>query len=150
MATPFRLQTVLEVAARRLEVATVELQKLRGRLQQAQDKLSQLQGYRAEYEATLAASLSRGLPADRLRDFQAFLAKLARAIEAQSTEVARCRQAWQEEHQRWLRLRSREQALQVLRTRHEHGEALRDARIEQKEQDEFALRRGRDRSASGS
>ena len=150
MGAPFRLQTVLELAARRLEVATVELQKLRARLQQAQEKLDQLQGYRAEYEASLAAALAQGLPADRLRDFHAFLAKLARAIEAQGAEVARSRQAWEEEHQRWLRLRSREQALHVLRTRHEHSESVRDARAEQKQQDEFALRgvtQGRDRKA---
>jgi flagellar FliJ protein len=147
MAAPFRLQTVLDLAARRLEVATVGLQKLRLRLQQAQDKLDQLQGYRREYEASLAAALAQGLPADRLRDFQAFLAKLARAIEAQAAEVVRSRQAWEEEHQRWLRLRSREQALQVLRVRHEHSESVRDARAEQKQQDEFALRRGRDREA---
>jgi flagellar protein FliJ len=144
MAAPFGLQTVLELAARRLDVATAELQKLRARLQQAQDKRDQLQGYRGEYEASLAATLAQGLPADRLRDFQAFLAKLARAIEAQGAEVVRCRQAWEEEHQRWLQLRNREQALQVLRARHEHSESVRDARIEQKQQDEFALRRGRD------
>ena len=141
MAAPFRLQTVLELAARRLDVATAELQKLRARLQQAQARLDQLQGYRTEYEASLAAALSQGLPADRLRDFQAFLAKLARAMEAQGAEVARCRQSWEEEHQRWMRLRNREQALQVLRVRHEHSESVRDARIEQKQQDEFALRR---------
>ncbi len=140
MVAPFRLQTVLELAARRLDVATGELQKLRARLQQGQEKLDQLQGYRAEYEASLAAALTQGLPADRLRDFQAFLAKLARAIEAQGAEVARLRQAWEEEHQRWLRLRNREQALQVLRERHEHSESVRDARVEQKQQDEFALR----------
>jgi flagellar FliJ protein len=141
MAAPFRLQTVLDLAARRLDAATVELQKLRVRLQQAQDKLDQLHGYRAEYDASLATALSQGLPADRLRDFHAFLAKLARAIDAQGAEVARCRQAWEEDHQRWLRLRNRQQALQVLRARHEHSEAIRDARVEQKQQDEFALAR---------
>jgi flagellar protein FliJ len=150
MAAPFRLQTVLELAQRRLDVATVELQKLGVRAQQAQEKLDQLHGHRAEYRANLTATLARGLPADQLRDFHAFLAKLGRAIDAQGAELARCRQAWQDEHQRWLRLRSREQALQVLRARHEQNEARRDARVEQKQQDEFALQHGRaERSDSG-
>jgi flagellar FliJ protein len=144
MAAHFRLQAVLDLAGRRLDAATGELQKLRARLQQAQDKLEQLHGYRAEYQTALAAALAEGLEVDRLRDFQAFLAKLARAIEVQSAEVQRCRRAWEEEHQRWLQLRAREQALQVLRTRHEHAESQRDARVEQKQQDEFAHRRGRD------
>jgi flagellar FliJ protein len=144
MAERFRLQAVLDLAGRRLDAATVELQKLRARLQQAQDKLDQLHGYQAEYQAALGAALAQGLEADRLRDFQAFLSKLARAIEAQATEVQRCRRAWEEEHQRWLQLRSREQALQVLRTRHERAESQRAGRVEQKQQDEFARRRGRD------
>jgi flagellar FliJ protein len=141
MAAPFRLQTVLELAGRRLDVATAELQKLRARLQQAQDKLEQLEAYRSEYEVALTAALREGLPADRLRDFRAFMAKLARAIEGQGIETQRCRQAWEEEHKRWLRLRSRQQALQVLRERHERSESLRDARVDQKQQDEFALKR---------
>jgi flagellar FliJ protein len=147
MAAEFRLQAVLDLAGRRLDAATVELQKLRARLQQAEHKLEQLHGYRAEYRAALAAALGEGLEADRLRDFQAFLAKLARAIEAQDSEVQRCRQAWEQEHQRWLQLRSREQALQVLRTRHERAESQRAQRIEQKQQDDFARRRGRDEPA---
>ena len=61
----------------------------------------------------------------------------------------RCRQTWEEEHQRWLRLRNREQALQVLRARHEHSESVRDARIEQKQQDEFALQDAKERPSDG-
>jgi flagellar FliJ protein len=147
MAAQFRLQAVLDLAGRRLDAATVELQKLRARLQQAQDKLDQLHGYRAEYQTVLGAALAEGLEADRLRDFQAFLAKLVRAIETQAAEVQRCRQAWEEEHQRWLQLRSREQALQVLRTRHERAESQRAGRVEQRQQDEFARKRGRDEPA---
>lgn len=147
MAAQFRLQAVLEVATRRLDAATAELQKLRDRLQQAQDKLDQLHGYRAEYRAALDAALAEGLEADRLRDFQAFLAKLARASQAQAAEVERCRTAWEHEHRRWLELRNREQALQVLRTRHERAQSQHAARLEQKQQDEFASKRGRDEPA---
>ena len=82
MATAFRLQTVLELAARRLDVATAELQKLRVREQQAQTRLDQLQDYRTEYEANLAAQLLQGLPADRLRDFQAATATRRRVAGA--------------------------------------------------------------------
>lgn len=143
----FRLQPVLDLAARRLDAATAELQRLRVRLRQAQDQLDRLHGFRMEYEAALAAALAQGIEADRLRDFRAFLAKLMRAIEGQGAEVQRCQRAWEEEHQRWLGLRSREQALQVLHARHQRSEAQRAARLEQKGQDELAGKRRRDEGA---
>jgi flagellar FliJ protein len=150
MATAFPLQTVLDYAARKLEVSGAELQKLRTRWQQAQDKLDELRGYRTEYEAGLAAALAKGLEADRLRDYQAFLGKLARAIEAQSAEVEHCKHAWEEARASWLRLRSREQALQVLRERHAQREARGETRAEQKQQDEFALKAMRERPLGSS
>jgi flagellar FliJ protein len=140
MARPFRLQTLLDLGAHHLDAAALELQKLHGALLQAQGKLDQLRAFQAEYEVTLATSMAQGLEADRLRDFQRFLTKLTLAIRSQSTEVERCRQAWTQQHRRWLDLRQREQALIALRERHAQAEALRDRRRDQKEQDEFALR----------
>ena len=140
MARPFRLQTLLELGAHRLDAAALELQKLRGVLQQAEAKLEQLRQFQAEYEAALSKALVEGVEADRLRDFQRFLAKLRLAMQAQGGEVDRCRQAWTLQHRRWLDLRQREQALAALRDRHAEAEALRERRREQKEQDEFALK----------
>jgi flagellar FliJ protein len=145
MAKPFRLQTVLDLAGRKLESAGAQLQELRASWQRAQEQLDDARSHRAQYEAHLASALSQGLEADRLRDFQAFLGRLGQAIDAQSAQVQRCRQAWEEARSRWLQLRSREQALQILRERHKQREARGEAGIEQKQQDEFALRglRGR-------
>jgi flagellar FliJ protein len=141
----FTLKTVREVAQRRLDTATRELRRLADRRAEAQTKLDQLEGFRREYEAQLQQALVRGLEADRLRDYQQFLVKLARAIEAQGAELARCTQAWEEQHRAWLELRSREQAFGVLEERHELSEAVREGRREQKQQDEFALTSHRDR-----
>ena len=140
MAQPFQLQTVLELAAQRLDAATIELQGLRTRWEEAQSKLDQLRAFRDEYRARLAIDLKQGLEADRLRDFHAFLAKLERAIETQSGVVERCRHSWQEAYQRWLQLRSREQAMRVLRQRHMATEAEQERRVEQKQQDERATK----------
>jgi flagellar FliJ protein len=144
MARRFPLQPVLDLAQRRLETATAQLQKLGVQRQDAEAKLAQLQSFQVEYRANRAQALTQGMEPDRLRDFDAFLVKLERAIEVQGAEVARARQAWEAEHERWLALRGREQALSVLERRHAALQARQAARAEQKQQDEFAARKGRD------
>lgn len=144
MAQAFRLQLLLDLAGTRLEAATQELYRRRIQWDEAQGKLDQLLAYQREYEAGLGARLVEGLPADQLHDYRLFLDKLDRAIRAQTEQVARHRQAWEEEHARWLQVRQRKQALEVLEHRHRLSEAGLEARREQKQQDEFALRAGKD------
>lgn len=139
MAADFSLQAVLDVASRRLEVAGLELQSLGARRQQAQSKLDQLLEFQDEYRSGLARALTKGLEADRLRDYRAFLDKLTRAIEVQTAEVRRCQDAWEHAYQQWLELRAREQAMLVLKQRHGAAAVHRERRQEQKQQDEFAL-----------
>jgi len=140
MARPFRLQTLLDLGVHRLDAAALELQKLHVALERAESKLEQLRDIQRKYDAALLASMTRGVEADRLRDFQRFLAKFKLAVEEQAAETQRCQEAWTHQHERWRDLRQRERALDALRTRHARTERLRDQRREQKEQDEFALR----------
>ena len=140
MARPFRLQTLLDLGVHRLDAAALELQKLHAALERAESKLEQLRDIQRKYDAALLASMTRGVEADRLRDFQRFLAKFKLAVEAQAAETQRCQEAWTHQHERWRDLRQRERALDALRTRHARAERLRDQKRQQKEQDEFALR----------
>jgi flagellar FliJ protein len=140
MAQPFRLQVLLDLARDRLEAASVELQRLRQQWGEAQTKLDQLSGYQTEYAGALQERLSAGIAAHLLSDYRLFLDKLARAIRAQGDEVERRRIAWEQAHVRWLSLRQREQALEVLLQRHRAMQALHESRREQKQQDEFALK----------
>ncbi len=137
----FRLLPLLELAQRRLDAATAELQQLAARRQEAESKLAQLRGFLHEYRASLEEGLVTGMELDRVRDFHAFLAKIERAIGLQSAEVERARATWESANERWLALRRDEQALSVLRQRHAAAETLREARRDQKRQDEFAARR---------
>jgi flagellar FliJ protein len=140
MAQVFRLQPLLELTDRRLDAATAELQQLRARLDQEQARHAQLEGFDAEYRAALQRALREGLEAERLRDYREFLDKLARALRVQSEEVLRCRRTWEEALARWQALRQRQQALSVLKSRHASEQARHEARVEQKQQDEFARR----------
>ena len=136
----FPLQHVLDAAQRHLEAATTELQTLATRRHEAHAELQRLEGIQAEYRASLRQGLAQGMEADRLRDFRAFLDKLERAIALQGAEARRCVQAWEAGHRRWLELRARQEALSVLQRRHRAAERVGEARVEQRQQDEFALR----------
>lgn len=140
MARAFRLQLLLDLAQRHLDAATIELQRLRVQWNEAQEKRDQLTVYETEYANGLRARLGAGMPVHQANDYRLFLDKLARAIQAQSEEVERRRVAWEASHARWLGLRQRQEALAVLAQRHGVAEAIVEARREQKEQDEFALR----------
>jgi flagellar FliJ protein len=141
MASDFALQPLLDLAGRRLEAATAELQRLAALRQQAEDSLAQLQSRQAEYLTGLQRALARGIEPDRLRDYRAFLSRLERAIGLQSEELERRRRAWAEAHARWLELRRRERALAVLEQRHHRAEAVREGRREQRRQDELTVRK---------
>lgn len=138
----FRLQVLLDLAHRRLDAATAELQRLRGNWQGAQDKLDQLKNYEAEYAATLEKHLAAGIAVPQLNDYRLFLAKLAAAVLAQMEEVKRRQKLWETEHASWLVLRQKQQALEVLGERHLAAEAMVESKREQKQQDEFASRSG--------
>lgn len=149
MAEPFPLQVLLDLAQNRLEAASAELQRLRHQWQEAQAKLDQLASYQTEYTAGLQERLSTGIPAHLLSDYRLFLDKLARAIRAQGDEVDRRRLVWEKEHAQWLALRQREQALDVLLQRHRATQVLHESRREQKQQDEFAQKGGKDNPLRG-
>ena len=149
MAQPFRLQVLLDLARDRLEAASAELRRLRHHWQEAQAKHDQLTGYQKEYASGLQERLSTGIPAHLLTDYRLFLDKLARAIRAQGDEVDRRRIAWEQEQARWLTLRQREQALEVLLQRHQATQVLHESRREQKQQDEFAQKARKDNPQRG-
>lgn len=145
MAAAFPLQTYLDVLAFRLERATADLQRLNSALEQARGKLHTLQGYQREYQAGLVERLGRGLPGHQAADYRAFLGKLERAVAEQGREVQRQENRTREAQAAWLELRRQQDAIGVLRERHLAGEAQRELRLEQKEQDEFAARAARGR-----
>jgi flagellar FliJ protein len=140
MARRFPLQFVLEHSQSRLDDAAKRLAQLKAQWQLAEEKLTQLEAYRRDYGERMGQTARAGMSVMALRDYQLFLAKLDGAIETQRAEVARCRGAWEEGRAEWLVCRGKLKAFQALEQRHTAREAVREARLEQKEQDESARR----------
>jgi flagellar FliJ protein len=138
MAKAFHLQPLVELALDRSQAAAQALAKLKQIWQEAENKRDQLQVYLQEYQARLHQQSQSGLSAMQWRDYQAFMHKLELAIEAQTLEIERCRQAWERGQVEWQAQEHEVNAYQTLRKRHDEAERKRDEKLDQKQQDEFA------------
>ncbi|MBU0592312.1 MAG: flagellar export protein FliJ [Gammaproteobacteria bacterium] len=146
MARKFQLQPLLDLSQNHMDSAAKNLQALKARWNDAEEKLKQLLAYRDSYRERLRESGSGGTSAMALRDFQLFLIKLDTAIKLQQDEVTRCQSRWEAGRQEWLRQRGKLKAFDTLSQRHRRAETKRENQIEQKEQDELSSNK-RDRSS---
>jgi len=103
----------------------------------AQLQLEQLIGYRSEYSSSRG---SNGLSAGQLKDYQFFLNKLNQSIDQARINILNKKQLCEQQKINWLKTRSRSKALDAVIVKYRIQEAQIEARIEQKEQDEFASR----------
>ena len=103
----------------------------------AQLQLEQLIGYRTEYNSSRVNSAQR---ATQLRDYQLFLNKLNLSIEQARINILNKKQICEQQKLNWLKTRSRSKALDAVIVKYQMQEAKIEARIEQKEQDEFSSR----------
>ncbi len=103
----------------------------------AQLQLEQLIGYRSEYSN---GRVSDGLRAAQLKDYQLFLNKLNKSIDQARINILNKKQACEQQKLNWLKTRSRSKALDAVIIKYQIQEAQIEARIEQKEQDEFSSR----------
>lgn len=141
MARKFPLQPLLDLSQNNVDSAAKNLQALKVRWNDAEEKLKQLLTYRESYRERLRESGSGGTSAMALRDFQLFLAKLDTAIKLQQDEVTRCQSRWGDGQQEWLRQRGKLKAFDTLSQRHRRTEEKRENQIEQKEQDELSSKK---------
>ena len=138
MARRFQLQTLLDLAKNHSDDAAKQLHVLKTRWHESEENLRQLMVYREEYRARLAHSMKQGMRAMSCQDFHRFLGKLDQAIKQQAAEVDAAKARWEEGKREWLNRRRKVQAYDTLHQRHLRSEATREARLEQREQDEFA------------
>ena len=138
MSRRFPLQALVDLSADRVEAAERRLQALDAERRQAREKLAQVEAYRVEYKERLQRSLAAGMNVMQVRDWHAFLARLDEACVQQSNEVGMREAAYLSGQNDWLEQRRRTKAFDALATRHERTEGVREARLEQRLQDDHA------------
>jgi flagellar FliJ protein len=138
MPARFPLQTLLEVADRRLDAATAELGALRERCRQLRDELAMREAKLQDQRETLTSAMFLGLRADRLRDALWFLEQQTATVKLRQEALAHAEQEGERAQLRWLQLRRDWQGLDALRLRHVRAQGAAEMRREQRMQDEFA------------
>lgn len=138
MPRQFTLQPLHDLAQSRVETATRELAALKQQWALQEDKLQQLFAYQAEYRQRLHDTLTQGVDMTRMRDFQVFLYKLDLAIRQQRVEIDQAKLRWENGQRVWMEERRKLKTYDVLKTRHQRKEDIREGRVEQREQDEHA------------
>lgn len=138
MARLFPLQPLFDLAQNRVDEAARKLGQLKAIWHNAEEKLRQLQAYREDYRAKLHETVQGGMGATQMRDFHLFLEKLETAIRHQTKEVERCQLKWDEGQLEWLEQRRKLKTYDTLSQRHQKLEQKREAKIDQRDQDEYA------------
>ncbi len=140
MSKPFPLQILLDLAQDHCDAAAAQLGVVNGHDRDMQQRLQLLLAYRSEYTARLANVAQTGMHSVGWRNFHEFIAKIDSAIEQQRELVARARQQVESGQRHWHAQQRRLKSFDTLSQRHYVAERRSESRLEQKEQDEFALR----------
>jgi flagellar FliJ protein len=132
------VQHIVDEAQKRLAMSVAAFEK---RVLDGEVKLGELERYKAEYEQSFAQRAGRGIGVMELRDYQAFLARLAEAIKQQQALVNRARADHQAERVKWQEALKRSKALGHVVERWQAEERHVTERREQRESDERAQRK---------
>ena len=140
MAPSDRLKPVHDVAEKREQSAARLFGDAKRILKDQESRLEQLLLFQTEYRERFDADLRGGMSANRLQEYQIFMAKLDRAIKQQEAAVEFSRHESKQKKQHWKEKHVRTQAIGKAMDRFRKEERHEQERIEQKENDEYAMR----------
>ena len=110
------------------------------RVTDCEAKLAELERYHTGYLSEFAHHAARGIDGGRVREFQAFLSRLAEALRQQSEVVERAKADRDAELSSWRRAAQRAQMVDHVVKRREADERRISERREQRESDERSAR----------
>jgi flagellar FliJ protein len=135
-----RLEPVVRIAKSREEHAAKELAACQKRVDECEEQLVSLRGFRAEYGQRLQAAAQAGIPSREFHDFTSFITRLDKAIDQQQRLLGQLRGECEAKRQHWVASRARSLALDKAVTRYTASEVRAEARKEQLAADERAQR----------
>jgi flagellar FliJ protein len=132
------VQNLYDDTERRLALGLAGIER---RVAEAEAKLHELERYRTEYDKQFAQRAGGGIGVTALRDYQAFLSRLAEAIKQQQAAVKRAESERDAERLRWQEAAKRAKALGHVVEQWQTEERRASDRREQRESDERAQRK---------
>lgn len=140
MSKRFPLQPLLDLAQQGCDAAAMRLGVLNGHDREMRRRLQLLLEYRGEYTSRLARIAESGMHSVGWRNFHDFIDKIDAAIAQQRELVAAARVQVESGQSQWYAQQRRLKSFDTLSRRHTLEEQKSESRLEQKEQDEFALK----------
>ena len=131
-----------DLAAKRRDAEAQRLSAAVRTRDDAEKRLAMLVSYRADYHDRLSTASRGGIDLEALRNYQAFLAQLERAIRQQEDVLAAAERSVRGVREQWDAERVRVESFQALDTRHLNGVARAEQRRAQKLTDEWSARKG--------
>lgn len=140
MAKPFPLQPLLHLSKQKNESAINNLGKLNQQQQSALAKLATLQQFRVDYQDKFQESVKIGMSPTDLRNFQDFIYRLDQAIKQQQGVIELTTHSVNAGRVELIESQRKMLSFDTLAQRHFNAEKTREAKIEQKIQDEYSGR----------
>ena len=136
------MSKALQLLAERLHKAEDRASRVLSQARQDQQlferQLEALNQYRQNYSSQMGELGAGGMSGDQFRHYQAFINKLDHASKQQLEGLGQVRAVTEKRRKEWLDLQQQRKALETLLERKAAKEALRLAKQEQKQLDEFA------------
>jgi len=137
-----RLEPVSELADGEERECAARVAGLQSRLEDAQKRAAELKRYLVEYQSMFQQRAAAGIEVSGLRDYQVFLGRLNEAVLHQDGVTAQLESECARARVQWLEAAARKSALhKVIENARSEDQKL-EARLDQKENDEHAQRRG--------
>ena len=141
MSPSDRFKPIQKVVSQKERKAAVELGESLKQRDEANQRLTELKEYLAEYLERFAKAARNGLTSSQIMEYQVFISKLEAAIEQQEKVVARSERACDSSKQQWRGRYTKSKAMDNAVDRMRLNERKNQDRREQAESDERAQRK---------
>lgn len=143
MKKSHRMQILVDLAKRKEEAAARQLARDKEKVEQDIKKLEELKEYASQYESERNLL---GLGAYLTTNYQHFVDRVQQAILQQEAAIGRAEQQADMSMRGWLQARTKTKSMDWLKEKNHKAELVVEERQEQRQSDEFSMRRFLDHS----
>ena len=138
-----RMQILVDLAKSKEDAAAQQLARDKAKVEQDIQKLNELKEYAGQYESERNLL---GLSAYLTTNYQHFVDRVQQAIVQQEAVIGRAEQQADMSMRGWLQARAKKKSMDWLQDKNHKVELVVEAKQEQRQSDEFAMRRFFDHS----
>lgn len=132
------MQILVDLAKRKEDSAAQQLARDKAKVLYDEQKLKELREYAEQYESERNLL---GLSAYLTTNYQHFVTRVQQAIAQQEAAIGRSEQQADMSMRRWLQARTKTKSMDWLKEKNHRAELLVETKQEQRQSDEFAMRR---------